>query len=240
MQNLRVQEGLVCAQCLISVTTTLLTKIIMGKKMSAESTLENLQSKFAELNELVAKKKHEELTRQTQQLTNYYLTRFLQASSTATRNKVADDYQLLLNTIKEVDEGSLTTDQALSQINRLSCTRQMDLIIENIFRACELLFWACALVTSYAFCLGLGIPLMFFNPLLGLSITLGTSLILLESGFKAFECINQFKPFKALNDQAALEKSTLLFFSQTKPRHQEDEAHQEHYETIEYDSFCAG
>jgi hypothetical protein len=135
----------------------------------------------------------------------------------ASRKKTAlEEYQLLVNAIKLVKTGGLTSDEGLKFVKDLSFNRKMDVVIANILKTCELLFWMTTAITSYVFCLGFAIPLMFFNPPLGVALTLGASAVMLAATLKGVECVRQFESFNAINKEEQIERNAVSFFTSAK------------------------
>jgi hypothetical protein len=135
----------------------------------------------------------------------------------ALKNKTAlEEYQLLVRAIKLVKTGDLTSDEALKSIKDLFFHRKMEVVIADVLKTCELLFWMTTAISSYVFCLGLAIPLMFFNPPLGVALTLGASAVMLAATLKGVECVGQFKSFNALNKEEHIERTAISFFTSAK------------------------
>ena len=196
--------------------TVIICLLRQGKIMAKDAILE-LHNKFEqykkELNESFQKENFTESFRQNlHNLNDYYTRQFFKEESHSKKRTLVAEYALLLETIKQIKAGSLTTDAALKNINQITSDRKKEIVIHNIFKTCELLFWLTAAVTSYAFCLGFGIPIMFFNLPMGLAITIGTCILTLEAGVQALKCIGEFKLFTATNKQDKLERNIASFF----------------------------
>lgn len=148
-----------------------------------------------------------------EKLHHFYFRHCTERNSAAKIKALISEYQLLIHTLKEIKSGALTAQEAQDSIKQLSADRKMDIVVQNVFKTCELLFWATAAVTAYAFCLGIAIPMIFFNPLLGAALTIGASILMLEASILAFKCIDDYSSFKKVNTQERLELNTLSFFS---------------------------
>ncbi len=173
----------------------------------------NLEQYKEELNSLFQTESITESFRQNLNgLNDYYTRRFWKNDNDTKRKSLVNEYGLLLETIKKIKTGSLKTEQALKNISDISSDRKIDVIIQNIFKTCELLFWLTAAITSYAFCIGFGIPIMFFNPVVGLAITIGTSVLMLEAAIQTLKCVDEFKSFDPINKQEKLERNLISFF----------------------------
>ncbi len=150
-------------------------------------------------------------------LNDYYTTRFSNCENNGQRQLLTQEYAHLLETMKKIKSGSLSADEALNNLNRLSRDKKLNVILHNTLKTCELLFWVTAALTSYAFCVGFGIPLLFLNPPLGLALIMGTAVLIIESAAKALETANSFKNLSPINQQKNLEHQVLsLFFSPKK------------------------
>ncbi|RUR13749.1 DUF5638 domain-containing protein [Legionella sp. km772] len=196
--------------------------------MTKDATIQlfdRLNQYIEEVNDLF---KNENLTESFQQniqrLNNYFIRLFNKDINYSKRQALVNEYDLLLNTMRQIKAGSLTADQALQNLNSLARDRKIDVIVHNIFKTCELLFWLTAAMTSYAFCIGFGIPLMFFNLPVGLAITLGTSVLMLQAANQILESANEFKSFNAIDTQERLERNVVSFFLPPKKDEEELEA----------------
>lgn len=154
-------------------------------------------------------------------LHNYYVRHFWETNKLNEKKETVHEYQFLIETIKEIKTGNLNAENALKNVQQLSSNRKMDVLKDNIFKTCELLFWLTAALTSYAFCIGFGIPILFFNPILGAALTIGASVLMLESAIQAVKCIDEFQSFNAINKQEKLERQALSFFIKPQPSTEE-------------------
>jgi hypothetical protein len=172
-----------------------------------------LEQSIKELNDLFQKENLTESFRQNLlSLNEYYTRRFWNFDSFTKRQTLVNVYCLLLATIKQIKAGSLPAEQAINNLDSITSDRKTDVVVRNIFKACELLFWLPAALTSYAFCIGFGVPLMFFNLPLGLAITGGTSVLMLEAAVQALKCVDDFQSFSSINKQERLERNVVSFF----------------------------
>jgi hypothetical protein len=152
-----------------------------------------------------------------QKLHLYYERHFFNPNtSLAKKKKLVQEYEDLSENICAISEGRLTAEHAIKKMSDRPTQRKWDAFVGNILNTCELLFWLTAAMTSCAFCLGLGIPVIFFNPLAGLAITTGTIILMLGAAKQAQICGEEYSSFSEIEQQEQLELNTLSFFSSTK------------------------
>lgn len=141
----------------------------------------------------------------------YYQQRFLENSDL--QKTILQEYQNLITAIADVKKGSLSAEDGLKIVQELSLDRKTEIVVANIIKGCELLFWMAAALTSYVFCLGLAFPLIFLEPIIGVALTLGTSIIMLAATLKGADCVREFTSFNEVNKQAELERNSISFFT---------------------------
>lgn len=147
---------------------------------------------------------------------HYYCQQFLINQSK--KFNTVRDYRSLVHTLQQVKEGSISFEQGLKAVHKLSFQRKIELSVTNLLKACELAFWMMAAITSYTLCLGLAVPLIFLNPPLGVALTLGASSMMLAATLKGADCVRDFQSFNHINKQEALEHNALSFFNSSQPK----------------------
>lgn len=146
-------------------------------------------------------------------LHQYYLRHFWEAKNIPQKKALLTEYQCLVETMKDVKEGNINSADGIQNIKQLSSNRKMDVLMDNILKVCELLFWITAAITACAFGITVGLPIMPFNQFAGIAVIIGVGVLLLESSVRAFQSFNQFKSLKDIEKQEKMELQALSFFA---------------------------
>ena len=160
-------------------------------------------------------------------LIHYYERSFWETSSLDKRAKVIKEYQFLVSTTEEVNNGTLSAQEALKKIDEVNQNRKNKILVDNIIKTCELLFWIAVAVLSCTLCLTVGVPLTQVNPLLGAALTIASSLCVADALLEASDCMDEFKSSGPIRKQEKRERTIISFFN--KPSLERDEE----YQTVE-------
>lgn len=187
-------------------------------KASIEELAGQLAENSAELIRLHSKQCAvvRELNANIFKLNEYYRNQFVSTDDYKKKHLSVREHAYIVGLTQRVNEGKMTSELALQEVDKMSSNRKTDVLLSNIFKAFELLFWIAAAVTSYAFCIGFGIPVMFFNPLAGILITAGTAILMLEAASTAFECIEEFQSSNSIEEERVVERDVISFFAKPK------------------------
>ncbi len=147
------------------------------------------------------------------QINAFYQQAFNNTSDEEEGLSIVEQYEKFIITASEVRAGQITAEQAYEKIEEKIEEGQIDVLIQNILKVCELLFWSSVAAISYAICLSVGLPLLVLEPLIGFAISAGTSILFLISVVSAGNCFEEFKTFDRINNQCAREKDLISFFS---------------------------
>ena len=137
---------------------------------------------------------------------------FMKDTISAKKRELLEELEFFLSNIRGVQEGAFSTEVALNNIERVFGDRKLGVTYRNILNTCELLFWLTATVTSLSVCIAIGIPVIFFNPLTGLAIIIGTTVSTLESAKNTQECIDKYQSYNEIDEQDKREKNLLSLF----------------------------
>ncbi len=152
------------------------------------------------------------------QINAFYQQAFNKTSDEEEGLSIVEQYEQFIITASEVRSGLITAEQAYEKIEEKIEEEQINVLIDNILKVCELLFWVSVAAISYAICLSVGLPLLFLEPLIGCAVSTGTSVLFLISVVSAANCFEEFKTFDPINNQYAREKDLLSFFSTNEPK----------------------
>lgn len=158
-------------------------------------------------------KKSNDFERQLNKLKAYYRRAFNKTQSECAGEDVLEEYKLLVLAVQELKAGNITANDAMEAIEDLADCRALEVLLLNIFKMCELLFWAAAAAACYVAAITVGLPMIACEPVLGLAVTVGTGALFLNTLDKCLDCFEQFESFDAVEAQATREKNTIGFFA---------------------------
>jgi hypothetical protein len=146
----------------------------------------------------------------------YYIESLRNAESEYEGRRVVEQYEKFTTNLLKVRNGDLSAKQAQALIDDKQEDKIIDIVINNIFTVCELLFWVAAAAVSYATCLTVGIPLLFLQPLLGVAVTAGTGLLMFVSLDFAGDCFEEFQSSDLIDEEYTRETNAISFFPPKK------------------------
>lgn len=167
----------------------------------------NLDSLFEGL------KKSYDLEQQLAKIKAYYRRAFNKTHFECAGEDIVEEYQNLVFAIEQLKSGKLTADEALETIEETANNRTAGVIVYNLFKMCELLFWAAAAAACYVGCISVGIPLICCEPVIGLAITIGTGALLLNTANECLNCFEQFQSLDPIEEETIREKNIVSFFA---------------------------
>lgn len=151
--------------------------------------------------------------RDLKKIQKVYRYAFNEAPNESTGSKVIKEYSDLIEQIKKVKCGNLTATQAIEEISNSAENKRINIIIENVLTACELLFWTASAAVFYIGCVTVGIPMILCELIIGSAIFIGCAAFLSASFVSAIECFEQFKSFDHINKEERRELNLISFFS---------------------------
>ena len=173
---------------------------------------EGLDSVFSDINITP------EFEKQLDEIKSFYISSFKNTLDDDAGISVARQYQTFIVTLSEVRGGSLTADEALEIIQETKDDRQDNIIVQNILKVCELLFWVAAAALCYAASITIGIPLLFLEPLTGIFVAATSAILFYLAADLAAECFGEFESFDSVDEEHTRETNAISFFSPPSPR----------------------
>jgi hypothetical protein len=150
------------------------------------------------------------------QLSDFYENAVDKSQNEQEAKKIVERYKSLVSLLQRTKSGDLTAEKALKEVKDTALKSKLGVVLHNIFKACELLFWAsAALICGYA--LVQGVPLLLtpmtpdFLLVMVTSLTV-IALALVSSAQKAINCCSQFKSFKNINEESLMANELVTFF----------------------------
>ena len=146
----------------------------------------------------------------------FYLEEFAKATSEFMQDCVIDDYSVFVNIAQQVRAGQLTSAEAIAKINESAQSEKIQIILNNILKLGELLFYATIVLACCSACITIGLPMLCTEPFSGLAINFAAYALILIMLNKIVDCFLEFESFDKINDLSEREKMTILFFSPDK------------------------
>lgn len=144
-----------------------------------------------------------------QQLKNvdaYYNTSF--QKSTYIPKTIVENYELFVENLVKVRNGTLSADEALKKIQDTTFERKLGIAFYNIATALEMAFWAVATSIFFLCATTATAP----NPILGLGLTIVSAALMIKSISNFFKCVDDFKSCSRLNEEDGRERNLVSFF----------------------------
>lgn len=154
-----------------------------------------------------------EFEQQLKEIKAFYARSFNRTKDEIDGEYITQEYRSLINTAKKVKRGELKSDRALDAVKKLSDSREYDIIIHNILKVCELLFWGTVAAASILAFATFGAPLLICEPLLGLAVSFTSSFLFFTTADKFLNCFDQFKSFDRIDAESKREIGLISFFS---------------------------
>ncbi|KTD62678.1 DUF5638 domain-containing protein [Legionella shakespearei] len=171
----------------------------------------NCETQFESLFEGL--QKSDDFERELNKIKAYYRRAFNKTSSECAGQEIVDEYRHLFLTLQQVKSGNITADEAMSSVEDLGDCRTLDVLLSNIFKMCELLFWAAAAAACYVACISVGIPAIACNPILGFAISVSTAVLCISTMERCLNCFAEFKSFDPVEAEATREQNAVRFFA---------------------------
>ena len=191
----------------------------MPSNRNAESLEQRMSQCYSELTKLLQYQDMSYLLKiKIRHINGFYQREFYKASNEEECLSIVQQYEEFIFAASDTRLGLITAEQAYKKIEDKIKEGQIDVLMHNILKICELLFWVAAAATSYAICLSVGLPLLLLEPLTGFLLSAGTSILFLISVDSASNCFEEFKTFDRINNQYERERDVLSFFSTNAPK----------------------
>lgn len=171
----------------------------------------NCETEFESLFEGL--KRSDDFDRELNKIKAYYRRAFNKTTSECAGEDIVDEYKYLLLTLQQVKSGNITADEAINSVEDLGDCRALDVLLFNIFKMFELLFWAAAAAACYVACISVGIPTMACNPIVGFVISASTAVLCISTIERSMNCFAQFKSYDPVEAEATREQNAVRFFA---------------------------
>lgn len=155
--------------------------------------------------------------KQLTKVENFYRRSFNKTTYESSGQSVLTDYQNLVKALQQVKTGEITADAAYEVIKDAAHSREMNVILHNIAKAFELIFWTTVALTSYAACVLVGVPLIVCEPLIGIAVTFSSMALFILSLENASQCFDEFKSTEVFEQEEEREKRLVSFFKSSSP-----------------------
>ncbi|MBI2786273.1 MAG: hypothetical protein HYX60_08230 [Legionella longbeachae] len=158
-----------------------------------------------EINELIRQK--------IKAIETYYNLSYTKATTAKTIDAIAKSYELFIEQLEKVKKGELSSELALKQIENSIQSRKMNTVFYNLAKACELIFWKATTFSLYTGILGIALPLLIVQPLLGVAVAITIGGAMLAAAYKGLKCFSEFKSLNRHSAEYTNEASLVSFFN---------------------------
>lgn len=147
-----------------------------------------------------------------QEIKDFYLTAFNKTTNQGSGTSIVEEYKQLFNMFYNVKSGDLNADDASKYLKITTEGRQAGIVIHNILKVCELIFWIGVAVCSYIGCVTIGLPLFALQPFVSVAVMVGTGTLFFSSAEHIGNCFTEFESFDSVNKEEARENHMISFF----------------------------
>lgn len=152
------------------------------------------------------------LLKQIKEVQDYYDLSYEKAKSKKTMKAIADSYGTFIDKLALVQQGDLSREEMINTINEANYSRKISILIHNLIKACELIFWIAASVSLYASIFAIALPVLVVQPPLGIAITVAIGGLILKAAASCIQSLTEFRGFGRHDTEYSHEVSLVSFF----------------------------
>lgn len=158
-----------------------------------------------------------ELEQNLQHVKNYYRISFARATAKSNADSIVESYEKFVEILAKTRDGSHTAHQAIEFINETNADREIGIIFHNIAKVCEIIFWALTIFTCLLAIATIDCAFLVAQPIIGIALTAGTTLLALTTANELVDCFGEFKSLDRLQDEDKRERNLVSFFKAAEP-----------------------
>ncbi len=137
----------------------------------------------------------------------YYNTSYQKAEKTSTIEKIISRYEEYIQLLTNVSQGKPKAQERVDIFKQNLLSRKIDVVLSNLAKACELIFWAAAAITLFSSIFMIALPIVIVQPPLGVAIMIAVGGLLIKSAMSCFNCFKEFRTLgrhkKGYDDEVA-------------------------------------
>lgn len=156
----------------------------------------------------------------------YYNQSLAKAQTAKTKNEIIQSYLHYIKLLNDTQKSTLSYQQAQTPyetalsvyksaekaIGDENDAQKISAILHNIYKTCELIFWASAAVTLYAAVFLVALPMLIVQPSLGLAVSITIGGLFLKTAKNSFDCLSEFRGLTRHTTEYSNEAGLLEFF----------------------------
>lgn len=158
-----------------------------------------------------------EIKRQVQEIKNHYRDLYIEASTNSDEELCIETYELFTQALEGIKEGRIKSEEILEQFEEINFLRKAGIVLDNIFKALELLFWATLSAALFTQSILLAPTFVAVNPFFALSVLSLACMAIIFSVVSFFNCIDEFKSLDTIEEEIKREKNVFQFFKKAEP-----------------------
>lgn len=186
-------------------------------KVELEQRLDENDRKLSSLFLQLELEEQSELEKNLEHIKNYYRISFARAAAKSNAESIVESYEYFVNILTKTRDGSHTADQAIELIDEINTDREIGIIFHNIAKVCEIIFWCLTACTCFLAIASIGCPFMLAQPILGITLSAGATLLALTAINELVDCFEEFKSLDRLRDEDKRERHLVSFFKAAEP-----------------------
>lgn len=152
----------------------------------------------------------------------YYNTSYQKAKDTPKIEAIIITYEQYVEILTKIKNGTYNSPQqtlkefkaeALVNISDNNIDRKLDVVLWNLAKGCQAVFWAAVSITLFSLIFLIALPTLIVQPVIGIATMMAVCGFLLITAMKFLNCFNEFRTLGRHNDEFKAEASLLERFS---------------------------
>ncbi|KTC83638.1 DUF5638 domain-containing protein [Legionella cincinnatiensis] len=154
----------------------------------------------------------DKIKQQIKAVQDYYNLSYTKATSAKTVEAIAKSYESFVALLTKVKNKEMPPKEAIDALINTSQSRKVNILFNNLTKACELLFWSATAFSLYMGIFGIALPVLVIQPVLGVAVSITIVGAMLAAAYKALSCFTEFKSLSRHDTEHTNEASLVSFF----------------------------
>lgn len=161
----------------------------------------------------------EALQKHIKAVQEYYNTSYVKAKKNKTVEEIIVSYEFYVEQLSKIKSGELPHPDMLDAINHANDARRIDVILANLAKTAELIFWASTVGTLFTSIFLIALPMLLLQTPVGILVSLTMGGLLIATTVNSIKCLTEFRSFGRHDDEYRHETSLLSFFKPASNHH---------------------
>ncbi|MGL5741164.1 MAG: DUF5638 domain-containing protein [Legionella sp.] len=166
------------------------------------------------------------IKRQIKEIQEYYNLSYEKASSAKRVVQILNSYNSFINQLEAVKRGDLDAKSAIENIGSATESRKINVLLHNLCKAAEAVFWAATALTLAASIFGIALPMLIVQPALGVAVGITIVGAMLYTGYKCLSALTEFRAMSRHDSEYNSEVGLISSFfkpPRKEPQHEMNE-----------------